>query len=145
MRRELDRFLIAAPAKFAAVGQAIVDVRRAWWEYISLMGLSADEAGGEEPAFIQPEDERSTNVAVMRRPPRERAGVASIRLEPGSDGAPAILTALAFRPEEANETTETLILRVALLHARFAGVSHVRADVPILRREIYEALGFAVD
>src|SRR5262249_49522266 len=58
-------------------------------------------------------------------------------------GGPATLARLAFRPEEANEATESLILRAALLHARLTGISHVRVDAPVLRRDVYEALEFA--
>jgi CheY-like chemotaxis protein len=142
-RRGLDRFLVAEPVNFTATREAIIDVRRAWWEYITLMGLSAAEAGVEEPAFIEAADAGSTHFIVTRRSPNESTAVASIRLEPGAGGGPATLAGLAFRPEEANQATESLLLRAALLHARHMGTGRVRVDAPVLRRDVYEALGFA--
>jgi CheY-like chemotaxis protein len=141
--RELDVFHVTAVANWATERTNTLAVRRAWWEYLELMGLPAEEAGVEVPSFEDGHDAGATHFVVTRISPGGRAVAAAIRLCPGAAGAPATLGTLAFLPEEANEANETLLVRAAVLHVAEAGLGRVRTEAPALRRGVYEALGFA--
>ena len=71
----LDRLLVTAAFDLAKDRDAIRAVRRAWWEYLELMGLPAEEAGIEVPAFEYPGDGTATHIGVTRLSPRERTPV----------------------------------------------------------------------
>lgn len=137
-----DEFLAAEVVEFATRREDIMAVRRAWWEYVNLMGLPAEEMEVEAPAFEDPADADAIHVVVDRRSPRGRTAAATLRLRVGADGA-AVLDALAFAPEEAHETTEALAVRTAVLEAMQRGARAAAAEAPFLRREIYQRLGFA--
>jgi CheY-like chemotaxis protein len=138
----LDECLVAETRDWGQARTAIEGIRRSWWEYTALMGLDAAAAEVDEPAFAEPADGESMHLLVTRRSPRGDSLAASLRLERTSDEGTRAIAAVAFVPGEANETTETLIVRTALLEARRLGAARVRVEVPGLRREIYDALGF---
>ena len=143
-KSELDECLLAAARDWVRARPDVEALRRAWWEYLTLMGMSAAEAEVDEPPFIEAEDEHASSVHVLvtRRSPRGDHPAASLRLGAAEADGQRPIGAVAFLPEEANAATETLLIRTALLEARTLGTRQVRAEVPILRREVYEALGF---
>jgi CheY-like chemotaxis protein/GNAT superfamily N-acetyltransferase len=141
-RSGLDRFLLAHPVELAQDRAAILDLRRAWWEYLELMGMSAEEAGVEAPSFEEPADAEAVHVVAREVTPRARAAAACVRLV-AAGGGTWTLDRLAFQPGFAREDVESLLVRAALLEARRQGAALVRTDAPALRREIYAALGFA--
>jgi CheY-like chemotaxis protein len=138
----LDDHLLARTHAWDESRSVIEGIRRLWWQYLTLMGMTAAEAEIEEPAFVEPADESATHVLVTRHSPRGMSPAASLRLELTADAHTLAIAAVAFVPEEANEATETLLLRSALLEARSLGVRTLRAEIPALRHEVYEALGF---
>ncbi len=142
-KRGLDEYLVAAATALEPTRIAIETIRRAWWEYLTLMGMSAADAEVDEPDFFEPIDATSTHLLVSRVSPLGSTPAAAVRLAPVGPEGTSDLAALAFMPGEANEGTETLLLCAALLEARARGAARVRTEVPVLRREIYELLGFA--
>jgi CheY-like chemotaxis protein len=140
--RELDVVHVAAATDWSAARAGILGVRRAWWEFIVLMGMPADEAGIEVPTFEDAQDAAATHFVLTRMSPSGSAPVAALRLSPGVAGTPVTLDSLGFSPEEANEPNESLLVRTAIVHVAQKGLGRVHIDAPILRRGIYEALGF---
>jgi CheY-like chemotaxis protein len=142
-KRGLDRFLLAAPAAGPELFEEIRRVRRAWWEYVTLLGGPAEEMDAEVPSFREPEDNGAVQILAHRLAPGENIPAAAVRLRPTGPDAPWMLDALVFLPEEAGDDLETLIVRAALLEAVSRRVAAVRTHAPLLRREVYEALGFS--
>lgn len=120
----------------------VFECRREWWLYLANLGEEPEDGMPPPDAFREPEDAGARHVLVRRERLAAPRPAASIRLRRESD-ATWILDRLAFWPEEACDGTETLLLRAALLEAGRQRAKEVRASVPRLRREIYEALGFA--
>jgi CheY-like chemotaxis protein len=140
-KRGLDRFLIAGAAEDLGGIEAVHEVRRAWWEYVMLMGEDAEEADVDLPPLSESEDDAAQMFLAQRLSPRDDLPAGTIRLRKAEERW--LLDGLAFMPEDAGDATETLLLRTALLHAARSGVDEVSIDAPMLRREVCEALGFA--
>lgn len=147
-KRGLDSLVLAGAVESGGL-EAVRAVRKSWWEYLLLLG---DDFGGDEewesnegedllPPLTEAEDEGAVHILARRISPREERPVGSLRLRTGDDGV-HLLDALAFAPEEAGDELETLLLRTALLHAAGKGIATLRTAAPILRRDVYEALGF---
>lgn len=139
-KRAFDRFLTAG-ATTSGDMHDLKDVRRAWWEYISLFGEESAEGDPERPSFDEPEDEGATLILARRLSPRENRPAGTIRLRKAGGGW--LLDGLAFLPEEAGDELETLLLRAAVLQAAGEGIETLHVEAPVLRREVYEAIGFA--
>lgn len=138
----LDRYLECALATGPYDMTLLREARKGWWEYLNLMGESSAEGGdGEEPTWDDPEDEGAFLFLARRVTPSETRPAGTIRLHRA--GGAWTLDGLAFQPEEAGDEVETLMLRTALLHAASEKIETVRTHAPTLRREVYEAVGFA--
>ncbi|MBK8164365.1 MAG: response regulator [bacterium] len=120
---------------------AVLVVRREWWLYVVHFGEIPDDGAPDAASFLMPGDESALHIVLTRRGADEKRPAAAIRLRPADAGWQ--LDQLAFWPEDANDATEILLLRAALLEARRQGAAEVRAAVPRLRRSVYESLGFA--
>ena len=139
-QRGLDRFLLASAVQGADDRQAVHEARRGWWEYLTLLDGDAEEEGIDVPAFDEPEDEGATLFLARRNASDADRPAGTIRLR--KLGEDWLLDGLAFMPEEAGDEVETLLLRTAIVHAADEGIETVRTEAPLLRREVYEALGF---
>jgi len=142
-KKEIDRFLLVAPATGPAAVESVRQVRQAWREYLTLQGNEPATAGVEKPALVEPEDDAATHILARRLSPREDLLAGSLRLRKEAGGKTGVVDALAFRPEEAGDDLESLLLRAAALAAAAAGLTVLRTKAPLARRDIYEALGFA--
>jgi CheY-like chemotaxis protein len=138
----LGRFVIAAPVGFPEGRARIVETRRAWWEYVNLMGMSAEEAGVESPAFELPDDAGAVHVLCEEVDSTRRDVAACVRLVPDHNGPSASLDQLCFQPGHAREEIELLVLRTALLAARARAFPRVTTEAPASRAALYESLGF---
>jgi GNAT superfamily N-acetyltransferase len=117
-------------------------VRRAWWAYLTLQGDDLPEARAGAPSLVDSEDDAATHILARRLSPREETLAGGLRLRKEGDGKTGFLDALAFRPDEAGDDLERLLLRAATLAASETGLATLRTDAPRLRRDLYEALGF---
>jgi hypothetical protein len=140
-RRGLDRFFVVGPVEFAAHRAEIEAVRRAWWEYVALLGMSAADAGVAEPAFADAMDADAIHLMLREVSPRASVVAAAVRVRLDRDRG-WLLDAVVFLPELASEAVEILLIRGAILAAAAKRASPLRADVPILRRDVYTTLGF---
>ena len=142
-KREIDRFLLVAPATGPAAVEDARQVRQAWREYLTLQGDDPVTPGVEKPSLVEPADDAATHILARRLSPREDLLAGSLRLRKKVDGKTGVVDALAFRPEEAGDNLESLLLRAAALAASEAGLTVLRTEAPLARRDVYEALGFA--
>lgn len=140
-KREIDRLLVASEVTGDAGLDAVRQIRREWWGYLSLQSEEEMAAAGV-PSFSEPEDADAKHVLASRLSPREDDPAGCIRLrQPGASRA-WILDSLAFRPEEATDALETLLLRTTIRVAADSGAEEVLTAAPALRRDVYEAVGF---
>lgn len=141
-RRELDALWLAHALTFPEAREDVVATRRAWWEYVALAGMSAEEAGVGLPEFIDAADAAATHVVCERVTPRGREMAACVRLVVGAEGQGARLDQLVFEPGCANEQVEVLLLRAAIVEAAARGAQRVTVAAPGARRGLYQAAGF---
>jgi two-component system chemotaxis response regulator CheY len=139
-KRGLDRYLVAVEAAGSWERTLVGDARRAWWEYLNLLGEPTPGEATDEANPLDPLDDGATIFLAYRAAYRGKSPAGTLRLRRGEEGW--ILDGLAFQPEEAGDEVETLLLRVALLHAAAKGIDPVATDAPLLRRDVYEPVGF---
>jgi CheY-like chemotaxis protein len=137
----LDRFLTVELAKGPWELTQLREIRKAWREYLGLIGIGPASIDGEEPDLNEPEDDGATLFLARRAEAKATHPAGTLRLRRDAAGR-LILDGLAFQPEEAGDEVEDLMLRAALLHAAAAGIDEIACEAPVLRREVYEAVGF---
>jgi hypothetical protein len=137
----LEHVLVCQPADFQLRGDEILEIRREWWEYVSLMGATATERDAGSTGFQLKGDVHARHfIAYATSAGRQRAA-GTLRMD-ALDGHEARLDHLSCLPEHANATTERLLLRTAITDAAQSGLGRIVVRAPSLRRELYEAIGF---
>jgi len=139
-KRQLDRLLVSGLFGWDRACDAVLEVRRSWWEYTHLMGLSAEDAGEAVPFFERPADRSAEHVLVSELWEGAEVLAASARLE--SAEASVRLADIAFRSGFASDSVESLLMRTAECAARRMGARKISFTGSALREDFYSRLGW---
>lgn len=138
----LKRVLVATVAEWQAARADALALRQEWWEYVSLMGMSAEDMQVDAPVFEDAADTSAVHFEVREWSDGGRLAVASARLN--VSGAEATLERVAFLPGAASDACEELLLRTAQREALTRGAVRLIVQGSALREEFYAALGFTM-